>query len=160
MVEEMGVYMTAPTTNGDSPLPKRAGARSMVRTTWIDRTIRLEYVGAAGDARETTATFLDWTPVGILVSTAGAKCLIAWERLVLAELARLQRRFEELADKVLSGEVERGLGAVACQLLNGARACIRDGLAAREQEELESRLEELERALETRRESRWGYGRR
>ena len=64
------------------------------------------------------------------------------------ELARLQARFEELAEKVLCGEIERGVGAVAGQLLNGARACVRDGLAAREQEELVGRLEELERLLE------------
>ena len=48
------------------------------------------------------------------------------------ELARLQRRFEDLAEQVLSGDIERGVGAVAGQLLNGARACIRDGLTARE----------------------------
>jgi hypothetical protein len=66
------------------------------------------------------------------------------------ELARLQRRFEELADKVLAGEIERGVGAVAGQLLNGARACVRDGLAAREQEELIERLEALEGALDAR----------
>jgi hypothetical protein len=47
------------------------------------------------------------------------------------ELARLQARFEELAEKVLSGDIERGVGAVAGQLLNGARACVRDSLAAR-----------------------------
>ena len=64
------------------------------------------------------------------------------------ELARLQGRFEELAAKVLSGEIERGVGAVAGQLLNGARACVRDGLAAREQEELVARLESLEEQLE------------
>jgi hypothetical protein len=64
------------------------------------------------------------------------------------ELARLQTRFEDLAEKVLSGDVERGVGAVAGQLLNGARACVRDTLAAREQEELVARLEELEAALE------------
>jgi hypothetical protein len=64
------------------------------------------------------------------------------------ELARLQARFEELAEKVLSGEIERGVGAVAGQLLNGARACVRDGLAAREQEELVERLEVLEEQLE------------
>ena len=64
-----------------------------------------------------------------------------------AELARLQRRFEELAEAVLAGEVERGVGAVAGQLLNGARACVRDALAAREAEELEARLEQLEEAL-------------
>jgi hypothetical protein len=71
-----------------------------------------------------------------------------------SELARLASRFEELADKVLSGEVERGVGAVAGQLLNGARACVRDGLAAREQEELIARLEALEEALERNKESR------
>ncbi len=65
-----------------------------------------------------------------------------------SELARLQGRFEELAEGVLSGAVERGVGAVAGQLLNGARACVRDGLAAREQEELVARLEALEEALE------------
>jgi hypothetical protein len=67
-----------------------------------------------------------------------------------SELARLGARFEELADKVLAGEVERGVGAVAGQLLNGARACVRDGLAAREQEELIGRLEELEATLQGR----------
>jgi hypothetical protein len=64
-----------------------------------------------------------------------------------AELVRLQRRFEELAEAVLSGEIERGVGAVAGQLLNGARACVRDALAARQQEELVERLESLEEAL-------------
>jgi hypothetical protein len=60
----------------------------------------------------------------------------------------LQARFEDLAEKVLSGEIERGVGAVAGQLLNGARACVRDGLLAREQEELVSRMEAIEAALE------------
>jgi hypothetical protein len=78
--------MTAPTMNGDKPLPKWAGARSMVPSTWIDRTIRLEYVGGDGDGRETTATLLDWSPVGLLLNIAGGKTLLAWERLVLAEL--------------------------------------------------------------------------
>jgi hypothetical protein len=74
-----------------------------------------------------------------------------------SELSRLASRFEELADKVLSGEVERGVGAVAGQLLNGARACVRDGLAAREQEELIERLEALEGTLEHRQGgNRWG----
>lgn len=64
------------------------------------------------------------------------------------EFARLQRRFEELADKVLAGEIERGLAAVAGQLLNGARACVRDGMTAREQEGLIERLEALEKAVQ------------
>src|SRR5918998_2321134 len=67
-----------------------------------------------------------------------------------SELARLQGRFEELADRVLAGEVERAAGAVAGQLLNGARAYVRDGLTAREQEELVERMEELEASLQGR----------
>jgi hypothetical protein len=75
----------------------------------------------------------------------------------VSDLARLQGRFEKLAEQVLSGEVERARAAVAGQLLNGARACVRDGLSAREQEELVERLEELERVLEQRKGSnRWG----
>ena len=72
-----------------------------------------------------------------------------------SELARLGARFEELADKVLEGEVERGIGAVVGQLLNGARACVRDGLAAREQEELIARLEALEETEQSR-DTRYG----
>ena len=74
-----------------------------------------------------------------------------------AELARLQARFEELAEKVLSGEVERGDAVVVGQLLGGARACVRDGLAAREQEELVARMDALEDERDRRRDGgRWG----
>ncbi len=74
------------------------------------------------------------------------------------ELQRLQKRFEELAEGVLDGEIDRGVGAVAGQLLNGARACVRDALAAREQEELINRLETLEEGLERKNEGgrKWG----
>ncbi len=72
-----------------------------------------------------------------------------------SELARLQRRFEELAEGVLSGEVDRAAGAVAGQLLNGARACVRDGMSAREQEELVERMEELEAGLRAQKENRY-----
>jgi hypothetical protein len=66
------------------------------------------------------------------------------------ELVRLQARFEELAAGVLDGSVDRGDGAVVCQLLNGARSCVRDRIAAREQEELAARLEQVETALDER----------
>jgi hypothetical protein len=73
-----------------------------------------------------------------------------------AELDRLRARFEDLVGKVLSGDVERGDGAVVGQLLNGARACVAASLKAREVEELEARLEDLERVLEQRGGSRYG----
>jgi hypothetical protein len=64
-----------------------------------------------------------------------------------AELKRLQGCFEELAEQVREGEIARADAAVMGQLLNGARACIRDLLAARDQEELTERLEAIEAAL-------------
>jgi hypothetical protein len=74
------------------------------------------------------------------------------------ELARLGHRFEELADKVLEGELERGVAAVAGQLLSGSRACIRDTLIARDQEELIARMEALEEALIERKQGSSRYG--
>ena len=84
--ESVSEYMTAPITNGDKPLPRRAGTRGMVPSTWIGHGLRLEYIGADGKAKETSATLLDWCPVGLLLSVGGAKTLLAWERLVLCEL--------------------------------------------------------------------------
>ncbi len=58
----------------------------MLPSTWLARTLRVEYAGAMGDTRETTATLLDLCLVGPILSVAGAKTLITWDRLVLAEL--------------------------------------------------------------------------
>ena len=86
VTEEMGAYMAAPTTNGEAPVPRRVGTRSMLPSTWINRGLRIEYVGADGRAATTDGVLLDWCPVGMLVLVAGAKTLLCWERLVLVEL--------------------------------------------------------------------------
>ena len=78
--------MLAPTVNGDKPLPRRVGTRSMLPSTWISRSLRVEYVGGDGKGRETTGVLLDWCPVGMLVLVGGGKTLLSWDRLVLAEL--------------------------------------------------------------------------
>jgi hypothetical protein len=77
---------TTPTTNGEAPLPKRAGSRGLLPSTWLGRGLKIEYVGADGRAKETSATLLDWCPVGVLLSIAGAKTLLSWDRLFLCEL--------------------------------------------------------------------------
>ena len=86
MTEETAVYMAAPKTNGDSPLPRRGGAKGLMPSTWLNRTLRIEYAGTMGEARETTATLLDLYPAGPVLNIAGTKTLLAWERLVLCEL--------------------------------------------------------------------------
>ena len=44
MTEEMGVYMTAPTKNGEAPLPRRNGPKGLLPSTWLQRTLRVQYV--------------------------------------------------------------------------------------------------------------------
>jgi hypothetical protein len=74
---------------------------------------------------------------------------------VSGELARLQRVFEELAEDILEGRVDRGAAAVAIQALNGARGCVVGVLKAREQEELARELEELKSYIQEEGKARW-----
>jgi hypothetical protein len=62
-----------------------------------------------------------------------------------ADLARLQQQFESLGERVLRGEVDSREAAVAVQAWNAARACIATSARLRELEEVEERLEALER---------------
>jgi hypothetical protein len=62
-----------------------------------------------------------------------------------------------MADEVLNDKVDKGKAAVASQVLNVYLRAISIELKAREQMELEARLEELEEALGNKRGgSRWG----
>ena len=73
------------------------------------------------------------------------------------ELVGIKQRLSDLADDVLAGEVDRGVAAVASQILNVYLRAVSVELKAREQLELIERLEALEEALEQRRGDR-GYG--
>jgi hypothetical protein len=44
VMEDAAQYMTAPTSKGDKPLPRRAGTRSMLPSTWVSRSLRVEVV--------------------------------------------------------------------------------------------------------------------
>src|SRR5215207_6858895 len=64
------------------------------------------------------------------------------------ELANIKRRLSDLADDVLTGEADRGVAAVASQILNVYLRAVSVELKAREQLELTERLQALEEALE------------
>jgi hypothetical protein len=64
------------------------------------------------------------------------------------ELVGIKQRLSDLADDVLAGEVDRGVAAVASQILNVYLRAVSVELKAREQLELIERLEALEEALE------------
>jgi hypothetical protein len=59
----------------------------MLPSTWTGQTLRVEYAGADGKRVETSGVLLDWYPAGVILSLAGAKTLIPWDRVCLLELA-------------------------------------------------------------------------
>ena len=87
MTEDLAAYMTAPASNGEAPLPRRIGTRSMLPSTWLNRSLRVEYVDASGKAATTEGVLCDWCPVGPVLLIAGARTIVGWERLCLIELA-------------------------------------------------------------------------
>ncbi len=62
------------------------------------------------------------------------------------ELAGLKARLSGLAENVLAGEVDKGVAAVASQILNVYLRAVSVELQVREQQELIERLEALESA--------------
>ncbi len=74
------------------------------------------------------------------------------------ELVDIKRRLSDLADGVLTGEVERADAAVASQVLNIFLRAVSVELKAREQLEFIERMEALEKSIEDRPTSRNGGG--
>jgi hypothetical protein len=74
-----------------------------------------------------------------------------------AELGGIKARLSDLADDVLEGRQDRGVAAVASQVLNVYLRAVSVELKAREQLEITERLEALEESLEQRKgERRYG----
>jgi hypothetical protein len=78
--------MTAPTVDGQPSLPKRAGPKGLLPTTWLQRTLKVEYVDGFGAGVEAIGVLLDYFPAGPVLNIDGAKTLLSWDRLVLAQL--------------------------------------------------------------------------
>jgi hypothetical protein len=78
--------MTRPDVNGTPSLPKRAGPKGLLPSTWLERRLKLEYVDCRGAGQETSGTLLDLYPAGPVLNIGGAKTMISWDRLVLCEM--------------------------------------------------------------------------
>ena len=66
----------------------------------------------------------------------------------VVELSNIKGKLEDLADGVLVGSVDRSDAAVVSQIYNVVLRAISTSLKAKEVEEMEAKLEELEKALE------------
>jgi hypothetical protein len=74
----------------------------------------------------------------------------------VAELGALRVENAEIRERLLEGELLPGVAAVAIQSINTDIRAVSAALKAREQEELETRLEELEALVTARKERPWG----
>ena len=74
------------------------------------------------------------------------------------ELVGIKALLSDLTERVLSGEVETGRAAVANQLVNTRLRAVEIERKIKEADEMEARIEELERAEEDRKggHRRWG----
>ena len=73
-----------------------------------------------------------------------------------AELSDIKSRLSDLADQVLEGQVDKGVAAVASQVLNTYIRAVGMEMKVREVTELTERLEALEEVLAQKRGARYG----
>ncbi len=83
---EFTTAMTTPAAYGEKPLPRRAGSRGMLPSTWLGRSVRLAYTDVHGGGVETSGILLDWTAFGAAFGLGGGKVLVSWDRLAMLEL--------------------------------------------------------------------------
>jgi hypothetical protein len=74
------------TPDGNGLLPRRNGYRGMLPSTWLERTLRIEYTDASGNACSTSGVLADFYPAGPVFVVGGAKTLIGWDRICSLEL--------------------------------------------------------------------------
>ena len=72
------------------------------------------------------------------------------------ELANIKQRLSDLTDDVLEEKVDKGVAAVASQVLNVYLRAGSMELKLREVEELERRMDEIEALVTARKERPWG----
>lgn len=78
--------MTRPDKNGTLALPKRASPRGLLPSTWLERTLRVEYVDARGAGQATSGVLLELYPFGPVLNLGGAKTALSWDALRVVEL--------------------------------------------------------------------------
>jgi hypothetical protein len=58
----------------------------MLPSTWLHRSLRLEYTDSYGSGQETSGVYLGQCDIGLILNIRGARTLISWDRLCLCEL--------------------------------------------------------------------------
>jgi hypothetical protein len=79
------IMATKPDSDGAPSLPRRV-PRGLLPSTWIDRSLKVEYSDGFGSAQEASGVLLEMYPAGPILLVDGARKLISWDRLVWLEL--------------------------------------------------------------------------
>jgi hypothetical protein len=85
-VDKIVEAMTKLGVNGTPALPKRAGPKGLLLSTWLERTLKVAYTDCYGGGQETCGTLLDYFAAGPVLHIDGVKTLISWDRLVAVQL--------------------------------------------------------------------------
>jgi hypothetical protein len=64
---------------GSIPLPKRTAPKTLLPSTWLERTLRVSYVDCYGDGQEVSAALLDFYPFGVIVNLSGERTALSWD---------------------------------------------------------------------------------
>jgi hypothetical protein len=64
----------------------KQGPKGLSLSTWVERTLKLEYMDSYGSGQEASGTLFDLYPDGLVMLIGEAKTVICWERLLLCEL--------------------------------------------------------------------------
>jgi hypothetical protein len=67
-------------------LPKQSRPKGLLPSTWLERTLRVEYVDARGDGQAASGTLLDLYPFGPVLNVGGAKTVLSWDALRVVQL--------------------------------------------------------------------------
>jgi hypothetical protein len=86
MEEITATHLTAPDRNGKPALPKRAGPKGMLPSTWAGRSLRVQSLDAFGNGQECSGTYLDYCGAGPVLNLNGARTVLSWDALRVVEL--------------------------------------------------------------------------
>ena len=72
-----------PSIRGEMPVAPRsgAGAKTCLPSTWLERPVRIERVDAYGNGVESSGTFLEERPFGVILNLAGERTWLSLEGL-------------------------------------------------------------------------------
>ena len=88
MHTESKTEMATPASYDDTPLPRRQVPKGMLPGSWMNRSLKIDYLSADGAGTPTRGTLLDWLSTEPYLSVDGVRTIIAWDAIRSIESRR------------------------------------------------------------------------